>query len=210
MYDCNYSIIPVVGKESTCTYCGDKLDDLPYYSQIMEMFIGIGQIGQQPHFLGLGIGTPMCWLCEEKISGRIRLYKRILKCYGFIAPIFIMAGLEVMLEDGFSVRILLMMIAVVVLFFCINGLPDIFMKKKYGDKIMTPVFASLSQDGWSRKIDDVATSVDYDEARFMADIDRICKHGDFCVLDNTTGYIVDYRDPDVLHKIFCESLYVTK
>lgn len=204
MEQCYYSIIPTPEEKRVCACCGKEIDGLPNYTQIGNIYLCYEIKRDERHYLGLGLGVPMCDDCDydttEILERTNRNHNLTFKALGvaFIILLWIM--------DGESSPVVL------VLGFAILAFTILHKKSKHAkendkvkdkglDKIM-PALEKLNDKGWSQRADDSNLPVNgYNVNKFSEDLDSVCGDGAYTVLDNATGMIADYRDETTLRNI---------
>lgn len=211
MDDCRYSIIPTPKNgEVTCACCGNKIEGLPYYTQIERRFLCTEKKGEESWHLGLGFGVPMCDDCDEDITNRMERSHKLKKALGIVLAIAIATLVSLARNEGGAALAFIMVAVILYFLFKRNDVnkysvnPDIIADKGF-DKIK-PAFDILAKNGW-REFSPGNACHQSGEKKFRGIVCMVCATGEFSILDNKTGNIVDYKDDDALSEVYENSVW---
>lgn len=209
MYDCNYSIIPTPDPESdrVCSSCHKKIEGLPSYPQLTQMFMCFYYDPDMSLHVGLEIGVPMCEACDEELTKSFKGTHSRYKMFAII--LLVVFGLLSLGGESGGFVMIPILGAILFLFTKMDSFESNAKFQIAADKgfdIIRPVFDSLYAQGWKESIDHNKKDMqDCSEERFDQILHSVCKDGKYCILDNRSGYVVDLSDKEMLHKIYAGS-----
>lgn len=211
---CRYSIIPTQQGTMSCSSCGKEIDDLPYYTQAAEFSTCIKNDDEANYYVCIGLGTPMCEDCHDKIANKLERIDDI-HSYFVLVSSAIALGIAIYLwRAGDDVPWGWFGMAIVfglsILVIKSQNIIQKFINKKmkdYGKPELRRPYEYFEKNGWIQVMNESDQHKNYTLASLGQDLDNICGDGKFCILNNETGYIVDYKDPVTLKKIYSGSIY---
>lgn len=210
---CRYSIIPTPKTSLCCSSCGKKLEDLPYYPQIIQFFTCIREDANECHHIGLGLGVPMCEDCNDNVLMQIeKSYKQsdrrllLLWCVYFLLTLVTIRVAFINIALGVGLFVALLFYTAChgkIKFRYINNIV-----KGKGQNMVDSAIDYLKNNEWRQDMSVARLRKNYSTESLKEELDGICAEGRFCLLDNQTGHIVDYHDPETMETIFQESICV--
>lgn len=210
MLDLSYSIIPTPGSSMVCSSCGEKIEDLPEYTNLSQLFLCINRKGNKFFYIGIGIAVPMCAYCKPQVTEKI---ESVNKKYGCLICILALAGMAMVgasRDDGFNPAVLVLgIIAICIAFGLKQGRTSrqIDKAREFGFDLVSQVYDEMVDKGWNPEIGKSRKTVDYGHDLLQQDLEKICRNGNFCILNNITGYIEDINDLATVGKIYDQSIY---
>lgn len=215
MNPCNYSIIPAPEKTAHCAICGIKINKLPDYHQITQLYICVGKENLKNSYIGLGLAVPVCAMCDNKISKKTKWQNRFSCClFSFLSLVFILLliVMRVVWSDYPSI-FLGCAISIITIIVIISLIEKIFGKKSLSRvqgsvrDIIKHAIKYLSAKKWKRGMGEYDTLRSYTIKNLKSDLKEICSDGKLCILNHTTGMIVDIESPDAIYEIYDQSIY---
>lgn len=214
-----YSIIPAQGSCIKCSSCGREIEKLPCYTPTASFSTCIRNDDERNYYVCLGLGSPMCADCDEKIVDKASRIGTIHTWFAFACfAIAIALGLYLwLLADDlaspagwFGVAI---MFALMFYAMKSGSITDFFINsrmKVYVTPELKQAYDYFENNGWIQVENTSDPQKDYTPDSLGSDLDNICGEGKFCVLDNETGYIVDHKDPATLKEIYRGSVFFSQ
>ena len=211
MSDCKYSIIPTPKKELYCSTCGKKMEGIPYYSQIDKLFTCIDSKDKMTFYVGLGLAVPKCDDCDYDVTEKIENTEKRYEYLRWICIAAFFIIICVFRNGVFSPILIIIFILMLIIHFNRDKLRENSITNNmtsHGMDIVKPATDFLLENGWHRTLATSDKVRDYSEGSLKLDLDKICGDGKFCILNNETGYIVDYKDYETLKEIYEGSRWV--
>lgn len=156
----------------------------------------------------------MCDDCDEEIMATLRKTRKSHRVGLIILFIVASALIGAAREGGAANAFLVLPILGALIFFLTKSdkIEDASLLEKVEDKgykLIEPVVEMFEDDGWG-PMSDRGTPRDYTLEDLKVDLEDICDDGEFCVLENSTGLIMDYHDEATLSKIYLNSGWILR
>lgn len=175
MDNCKYSIIPTPGDNLTCSSCGKKMEELPYYIQVAKCFTYIGDLDNRSRFLGFGFGVPKCYDCDTELSSSVENTEKRHHFIYVILSIVSFASFMALRFNPEAILIILFMIGVVFMIQRVNeNAKEASIESQLessGIEIVNPAIEILAKNGWLRTLEITELTQPYTDSNLKHDLD---------------------------------------